>query len=455
MRRLSKAEPCPAGVSNIQLLRVLRMVIRADSDPARQALFATLLRAHFSVRLAYRLHRLLRGTWGSTLLIGVFGAASFLSVGSAANRAARVLAVARHENARRHVDRVFAWIGPEHCDLLPTRVRDLVGLSVLSRMAALLSSPRRLVTALRVIRRIDRRYGFLVSSRASAALAWYARATAILRDCRPDAVLVSSDSNPEEVGFAAAARAFGIPQVFVSHAYPTPLSPPLDFSLSILEGEAAVAARERKGPIKGAVLLAGIEGDSAPLDPRRFERANPVIGIFTSKALSWPTLAAVVEDCRRHLHSRQIVIRWHPSMLERPRLAEVLDDVSDIVETPRSAALADVAQLCDWVIADENSNVHLPVLKMGVPTVAVKRLGVYPASRADQYGFVDGGIVFPPFESIRDLRADTLIAFFSGGWRTRFAQYDASYLRPREAVGTDVRNAIYGLFEQAAVQPVP
>ena len=63
-------------------------------------------------------------------------------------------------------------------------------------------------------------------------------------------------------------------RVFVSHAYPTPLSPALDFTLSILEGKAAVRARECKGAIKGDVLLAGLDGDSAPLDPSRFERLD-------------------------------------------------------------------------------------------------------------------------------------------------------------------------------------
>src|SRR6185503_18005142 len=91
-----------------------------------------------------------------------------------------------------------------------------------------------------------------------------------------------------------------IPSVFISHAYPTPLSPPLDFNLSILEGNAAVDARRQKGPVKGDVLLAGLEGESAPIDPRRFERPEPAIGIFPPKVLSWPTFAAIVDDCRRH-----------------------------------------------------------------------------------------------------------------------------------------------------------
>ena len=206
------------------------------------------------------------------------------------------------------------------------------------------SSRAPFVRAFRLLRAIDRRYGFLVSCRVVGALAWYVRAKAILGVRRPEAVLVSSDSNSEEVGFASAARALEIPTVFVSHAYPTPFSPPQDFSLSILEGEAATRARGRQGPIKGQIVLAGLEGDSAPLDPRRFERTDPVIGLFTPKAVSWWTLAAVISDCRQHFHARQIVIRWHPSMLERPRLGHLLKDLSGIVESSRAATLSDVAR---------------------------------------------------------------------------------------------------------------
>jgi hypothetical protein len=260
-------------------------------------------------------------------------------------------------------------------------------------------------------------------------------------------VLVSSDSNPEELGFAAAARALHVPTVFVSHAYTTPLSPPLDFSLSILEGEAAVRARRRKGPIRGDIVLAGLEGDSVPLDVERFERPTPVVGIFTPKGVSWPKLIEIVAECRERCHAREILIRWHPSMLERPGLAERIADMTGIVETPSEAELTDVARRCDWVIADENSGVHLPVLKLGIPTIAIKDLGLYPRSRSDLYGFAAEGVIFPPVASVRDVSPDALATFFSEGWPARFQHFDASYLRPPQAIGSEVRRAIWRLFE--------
>jgi len=435
------------------LLRALRIVVRADSDPVRQALFANLLRSRRGVRFVYGLHERIRTTWASALLVSCYGLSAFLTIAPSRNRRAKVLVVANHENAKRQVSRVVSWVGPDDCGWLLTGKKAFPAAINRAGLFSLLSR-RHLIRTVRIVRTIDQRHGFLVSCRAAGAIAWYARSKAILDADKPGAVLVSSDSNPEEVGFVGAARALEIPQVFVAHAYPTPLSPPLDFSLSILEGEAAVVARKRKGPIKGEVLFAGIEGRSAPLDPQRFRRPNPSIGVFTPKGISWPALAAVIEDCRRHFHPARIVIRWHPSMLEPPRLADLLLDRAGIVETPKTMTLPEVARECDWVIGDENSNVHLPVLKLGIPTVAVKGLGLYPPSRADMYGFVANGIVFPPVQSIRDVDPDTFVAFFSELWAARFRQYDFSYLRPQDAIAGDVRRAVWGLLDNTGSRAV-
>lgn len=415
----------------------------ADSDPARQALFAKLVESNLSVRLVFRVHERIAGTRAAAILVGGFGLVTFGAIAPVGRRA-KVLAVARHANARRQVERVSGWVGPGECALLGGRNGLLAAFAAVLALTTVVRE-KRVGRLLRILRRIDARHGFLVASRVAASMAWYARALDMLRRHRPGVVMVSSDSNPEEAGFLGAAQALGIPRVFIAHAYPTYLSPPLDFTLSILEGEAAVRARLAKGPITGGVLLAGVEGESAPMDAARFERPNPVIGIFTSKAIAWPTLVATIRDCRQHLRASRIIIRWHPSMLERPRLSQFLDDLTGIDETPGSAPLADVARRCDWVIADENSNVHLPVLKLGIPTVAVGHLGVYPESRADQYGFVANQVIPPRLDSVRHFDAAALAAFFSGSWTGRFVQYDAAYLRPPGEVAHDVRQAIQQL----------
>ena len=412
-------------------------------------LFANLKQSRLSVRLAVGLHERLGRVGASALLVSGYGLAAFLAVAPPRNRRARVVAVAKYANARRHVARVIGWIGPAECGWMRTGAGALASPSAAAGLAAALASSGRVARTFRILRAVDRRHGFLVSCRVAAAIAWYARGTAILRRRRPGAVLVSGDSHPEDLGLSAAARTLAIPQVFVSHAYPTPLSPPLRFSLSILEGQAAVAARRRAGRIEGAVVLAGLEGDSVALDPRRFERATPVIGVFTPKAVSWPTLAAIIDDCRHHFQARKIVIRWHSSMFEAPRLSRAVADLTGVEVSPVAAALPDVARQCDWVIGDENSNVHLPVLKLGVPPVAVRKMGLYPESRSDQYGFAASGILFPPVASVREVRAEALLAFFSDDWASRFEQYDASYLRSQDEIGREVRHAVRRVIDES------
>jgi hypothetical protein len=139
-------------------------------------------------------------------------------------------------------------------------------------------------------------------------------------------------------------------------------------------------------------------------------------------------------------------------MLDSPRLGHRVADRSGISEYPGAAPFHDVARQCDWVIAAENSNVHLPLLKLGIPTVAVKGLGLYPRSRSDLYGFIEHGVVFPPVESIRDVRADDFTAFFSDCWVTRFKEYDASYLLPPGAIEHEVRRAIQQLLSTAPME---
>ncbi|MNC86983.1 hypothetical protein D3C83_26760 [compost metagenome] len=78
----------------------------------------------------------------------------------------------------------------------------------------------------------------------------------------------------------------------------------------------------------------------------------------------------------------------------------------------------------------------------------MRNLGLYPPSRADLYGFIADGVVFPPVETVRDVRPEALRDFFSAAWAERFVTYDASYMRPSEAVGDEVRAAVLSLCDR-------
>ena len=61
------------------LLRAIRIIIRADSDPVRQALFANLKESRVPVRLVFSLHQHLNAA-ASALLVSGYGLAVFVTV---------------------------------------------------------------------------------------------------------------------------------------------------------------------------------------------------------------------------------------------------------------------------------------------------------------------------------------------------------------------------------------
>src|SRR5207249_3953995 len=137
----------------------------------------------------------IRKTVASALLVSSYGLAVFVTI-TPPRRRASMLAVGRHVNARRQLARIASWLEPGACELLDTRTAALPGRMVQTALS-LIQSGVSFAHALRLVRRIDRRHGFLVACRVAGTIAWYARGKAILRAARPDAVVVSSDSNPE------------------------------------------------------------------------------------------------------------------------------------------------------------------------------------------------------------------------------------------------------------------
>ena len=434
----------------IALLTAVRTIVRADSNTVRQAYFSTLRKTSLPVRAVCWLYDLLGRTGASTLLVSAYGLKSWLALEPSRKGHSRVLSVAAHANARRYVEQVASVYGADHVDRLRTETGTLLRPASLLRLSKILLAGQTVRRFFRLVRRIDRRRDVLISCRVASALGCYARSKTLLSEQSSAGVLVSSASNPEEVGLVAAARSLCIPTIFVSHAYTTSVSPPLNFSLSILEGEAAVEAHARKGTVGGSIFLAGIEGISHPMEASRLQRPKPVIGIFPPKVVAWPVLSSIIDDCRRTFGARQVIIRWHPSMIGSRKLVSTVSDVSGIVETPQATALPDVAAQCDWVVADAGSNVHLQVLKMGIPTIAVVGMGVH---HADQYGFVAARVVFPPIASLRDLPLCEAMTFYSGEWAARFQRYDASYLRAADALSAGLNDAIDAVLQDRPARP--
>ena len=432
-----------------QLLRTIREVIHADSDPVRQSLFDHLRTNNLIVKVIWNTHRIFRHTFLSTAMVFAFGAKSYATPDVATEEKHLPLIVAIHKNAKKQGRKIESLLAPERVSWLQ------VGIAGMFKPRSLLRSAKGVARVgvwrrfLRLVNRLNRRYDFLVSCRAAGALFSYVRALEILEQQKPSGILVSSDSNPEALSFARAASVFGLPTIFMSHAYPTPVSPRLDFTLSILEGEAALESYQTKGPVKGEVLFCGAEGVSKPMDAQKLLGKHPVIGIFMPKVVCWPQFISLIEDCRRQFNPGKILIRWHPNMLGRSKLASELSDTRGVIETDPAMPLHEVASQCDWVITDENSNVNMGVLKAGIPILPMKEFSVLPASRADLYGFVKNAVIPSPVKTVNEVSLEQLAQFYSQDWAQRFGRYDASYSTSPEQLAEHARNAMLRVLSES------
>jgi hypothetical protein len=424
---------------NVSLLSALRVVARADSDPTRTVLFESLAARSPLVRLARRLTQgPLRGRLPSVLAIALYGTYT-ARVCLAAPHAAPVWALALFENDRRQIDRVREWVGADRVAYSPSGLHLAIAAS-----RALPSALRggRVLRYLRCVGRLCRRFGFLVSCRTASALACAMVAGGALRHPGPRAVLVSSDYNAEAVGLVHAGRRTGMATIYVAHAPTHHLSPPLHFTLAVLDGEAALDVYRRKGPVRARCVYKGVEGREAPLDPEALARPRPVIGLFLPKEVNWQAFRQLVTEARRTLAPARILVRWHPNAQDRPALRDVLDDASGVESRPAVASLDEDARDCDWVVADRNSSVPLTALKAGVPVLVVPGLAVFPGEQTDLYGLVADRVVPPPCASFAATPPESQVAFYRSGWRDRFRRHDGSYERPPEAVARDVREAV-------------
>ena len=425
-----------------QLLRAIREVVHADSDPVRQALFDHVRRSSLVVKCVWNTHRIFRRTYLSSALVFLFGVKSYAAADVSSNEQHLPLIIAIHKNAKKQGRKFAGWLEPERVSWLQTGLACLFSPRSLSRLVMNCFRIRDWSRFFPLVNRLNRRYDFLVSCRAASAIFSYVRALEILGQRKPTGVVVSSDSNPEPLAFTRAANASGVPTIFISHAYPTAVSPPLRFTLSILDGEAARERYQAKGPVEGDVIFCGAEGTSKPMKAEKLLSEQPVIGIFASKVVSWPQFTGLIKDCRSQFNPKKILIRWHPNMLGKSKLSSELGDIRDVVETDPKLALHEVACQCDWVIADENSNVNLGVLKAGIPILPMREFSVLPESRSDLYGFVENAIIPKPVASVRDVSLEQLAQFYSQDWAQRFGRYDASYTQPAELLAEQARTAI-------------
>lgn len=228
----------------------------------------------------------------------------------------------------------------------------------------------------------------------------------ILREVRPEYVVVSNDHSPGPRCLVAAAHYLGIKTVYMQHASVCNIFPALRFNYAFLDGEKSLRVYEEcenNSPAdiklypKPVIFLSG-QKKKLYIEKNNLRKK---IGIAINMLDSINNVVDVINKLTKNGFS--ILLRWHPnqSLDDIAKINTVFENNSKVgLSNPKSQDVSAFLGESSSLIAG-NSSIHLEAAIMGVKTIYYE---MAPSERPDYYGYVREGIsVFA--ETIDDIFA--------------------------------------------------
>jgi hypothetical protein len=291
----------------------------------------------------------------------------------------------------------------------------------------------------RLARRLTRRYGIFRALRAVELIAYYRRYLQLLVRQPFELAVMSSHSNPHGIALHAAASAFGIPVVLMTHGMPVRPIARLGYWVAIHECEASYQVYVAAGCRTRHAVIKSRQADYLPL-PEQWPDVWRRVAICLSKDPVADRVLACVRALVGDPRTQEVLIRPHPVNLW-PGLADAVASLGDPRVTVRSSTrLRDDLCGCDLVLGG-NSTVLLDALVAGTPACYVRGLDHGPHDVQD---FVRDGLVYE-LPRLAPIDAGAIARFYSRReWPAilrRYAAVDVS----QEDVARVVQSALSGV----------
>ncbi|MFZ5969967.1 MAG: hypothetical protein ACOYXA_00075 [Bacteroidota bacterium] len=236
-----------------------------------------------------------------------------------------------------------------------------------------------------------------------AAQGWLEAFQRIVKTFRPEAIVFSNDHSMVPRALFYAAKSAGIPTIYVQHASISPYMPPLEFDLSLLEGNDALEKYRAKG-IDGRVLLIGVPKMDHFIQRKRTIPAPFIrtVGIAFNTVDSHEKIRTLIDFLHKGSARLKFVIRPHPKDYRPlPLPTSSFFSYSD----SKSESPADFILRCDLIIAGDSS-IHLEARLLNVDSIYYNLSE--SQSTYDLYGYLQTGLV----KEFSD--AGQILAYFEG-----------------------------------------
>lgn len=213
----------------------------------------------------------------------------------------------------------------------------------------------------------------------------YEVAYEVLAKYRPKCLIVANDHSEKQRALLNAAKRLNIPVIYIQHASISDFMPPLDFDLSLLEGQGALDKYKTLGEIKGEVKLIGMPKFDNYIQYRKQTTTIQHIGVCTNLFDNITDITAVLKTLEARFPKIKIGFRPHPG---DKRIFEIPDSIAISTKTESSF---DFLKRQDLLIAG-TSSVHLEAILLNVTSLYFE-ISEMQANMKDAYGYVKNGLI--------------------------------------------------------------
>ncbi|MER2998772.1 hypothetical protein [Pontibacter populi] len=227
-----------------------------------------------------------------------------------------------------------------------------------------------------------------------------------LRKYKPATIVFANDHNPDARAMLLAAKAAGIKTAYIQHASISPIFPPLQFDLNLLEGQDALDKYKLCGPVEGKVELIGMPKADAYVNYRNHKRKIKTIGIGCNLMDDISEVEKLLCQLTLDFPTINFILRPHPrDTRSYSAITAISSNIS--ISDGRTEPTFDYLRRIDVQLSG-NSGIHLEAVLLNVWSIFYNMNT--KENLHDYYGFIAQGLVdaCTDYEGLRALLQEHL-----------------------------------------------
>ena len=227
------------------------------------------------------------------------------------------------------------------------------------------------------------------------ATGYYELSLRYLQKYKPAAIIFANDHNTDPRALLLAAKALNIPTVYIQHASVSTSFPPLQFDLSLLEGQDAWDKYRQCGPISGEIKLIGMPKADIFLAQKNLRTTIHRIGIAANIIDETEPIRNLLSTLTREFPDMIFTLRPHPGDKRNFGFVKEFGPNVRFSESKTESAFTLLKQQDALIAADSSIHLEATMLNILCFYYRFNTTEFIP----DYYGYVQHGLI----EQAKDL----------------------------------------------------